>query len=271
MANNRKKELYEDKKTLTIFILIDQFGKRFFVWKTQNSNLKTVYEMHYFLKISTTKEMFEQTKRNNTPPEMYVLETIEDTEAIAFKHCLAWTKYFIIHGFRSLNANKMQEYTEEFDNATDEIFQKIRYIELYDILNKEHQVFADYGKLRAKKNTDEPRSKRKFTIELTKDEYETLLERADAMSMKPTKFLKEMAIYGMVYKEDYQFFMEYKDKLSEIERRMKGILFNVFETQKYYPADMNNLKILCDQVGEIHRDAMRIFNKRKYGKRTRRK
>lgn len=154
------------------------------------------------------------------------------------------------------------------DECTQDIYDKIQDELLSGVVSKENQLFADYGTHRHKKTEQDTR---KICITLTPEEYRQVADNAKGLYMSPTRYVKEMAVNGKIFREDYHFFMEYKDSLRIIEQRIMGILLTIYNTQKYNPADLTSLQGLCDEVGELHRDAMMIFNKRKYGKRTRRK
>ena len=268
MPRIRNPEFYEAIKPFTIYVFVGQIGDECYVWKTKNNDLKAVFEMHYLMRIARTKKLFEEGRRENKVPEMYVLETIEATEAEAFKHCVAWTKYFMEHGFESLNHEIHQGYTESLSSETQVIYNRIKDLFLSEILIEENQKFADYGTVRKKK---EVMKRPQITFLISQEEYEIIKEKAESINLTPGAYAKRMTLDGEIRHENYEFLSEYKDSLRMIERRLKGILMTIYETGKYYPADLENIQKLCDEAKEHHVDAMTVFNKRRYGKRTRRK
>ena len=266
MPRARKKDFYEVVCCFTIFAFADHETGEIFVWKTKNPNLKRVFERHYFLYNACTKEMFRRGKEQGKPPEMYILEIIQETEAVAFKHCIAWTKYFMKNGYDSLNREIHKGYTEALDEMTEQIYSEIRNQFLSDVFEKENRMFADYGTLRKPRKSGS--KKVKITIVLSKKDYEKIRNEATTMHMTLTNYVKEKALEGNVFREDYDFFLEYKGTLDAIERRMRGILTTVEKTGKFLSADMENLQKLCHQVESVHDDAMQIFKARKRKKRT---
>lgn len=268
MPKARKKEFYEVKNHFTIFAFVDEINNECFVWKTKNKNLKSVFEVHYQLRNTRTREMFERGKRAGTPPGMYLLDAIENTEAVAFKHCIAWTKYFMGYGYESKNHELHKGYTEYLDEETQAIYDMIREQFLSDVCCNENRLFAEYGTQRKKK--DKNTQSTQITIKLSPEEYNRILQDAKKLAIAPSAYVKNMALEGEIKRENYEFFLEYKEKLGVIERRMRGILKTIYDTGRYYPADLQNLQKLCDQIIESNREVVRIFRRRKYSRRTRR-
>ena len=257
MPKAKKAEFYESICEFIIFVFLEQQDERCYVWKTKNSNLKGVYEMHYFLGVGQTKEIFQRGKGSGRTPEMYILETIETTENVALKHCIAWTRYFTEHGYESINRT-INHFSEHLAEDTKTIYRGIKDRFLTDVCDKEHQCFADYGTIR-KKRTENDR--RQIAISLAPDEYQQIADKAKELRMRPTGYVKEMTLNGTVFREDYSFFMEYKETLWNIEICLKNLLLEIYNTGKYHPEDLTNIQKLCDQIGDIHHDAMKEFNK----------
>lgn len=268
MPRIRHTGFYTIEKPFKIFVFLDQNYGQCFVWKTANTNLKSVFEQHYFLHRSRTKKMFERGKENGSPPEMYVLEDVLAVEADAFKHCIAWTKYFMEHGYDSVNYEIHKQYTSVLDEETQKIYDGIKHEFLSDVCAPSKKLFENYGKIRKKRDVETPSN---ISIVLTPEEYEQVKKNAAEYKMTPAAYAKKMTLEGEIKLENYSFFLEYKDSLRVIERRISGILKTIYETGVYSPADLEQLQQLCDQVGEVHQDAMMIFKKRKYRKRARKK
>jgi len=269
VPKRRNDEFYNLKKAFTLFALIDHLGGRCFVWKTASSNLKAVFEVHYFLRNARTRTMFESGKEAGFTPEMYVLGSIFDTEAVAFKHCLAWIKYFTEQGYDSQNNEIHKNYAENLDAESQLVYDSIKNCMLSDVCNAESRLFDDYGTKRKKKDKEKESSK--ITIELTPEQYLSVAEKADKLALNPASYVKRLVIDGEIRVEEYGFFLDYKKSLSQIERYMKEILKIIYDTGNYDSADLDRLQELCSYAGELHRDAMKVFNKRKYGKRSKRK
>ncbi len=269
MPRRRNESFYSEQKAFTIFAFLDQMDDQCFVWKTSNPNIKAVFERHYFLQNMRTKEMFERGKTVGKPPEMYVLSHVLTTEDKAFKHCIAWTKYFMEHGYVSKNNKTHKGYTASMDDETQAIYDGIKDSYLSDVCQEDHKLFADYGTRRKKKDTNEAPSSISFIV--NPDEYADIKSKAEQYGLKPAAYAKQMVLNGEIKLEDYRFFIEYKDVLSQMEQEMQNYLQASFKSGGCSPDTLKALQELCDQTAEIHRDAMQIFNKRKRGKRTRRK
>lgn len=269
MKKKSKKEFYETVKQFDFYALVDEDSKKCYVWKTTNPNLKKVYEVHVQMRIVQTKEMFASGRARGKLPGIYILETDECSGEIAYKHCLAWIRYFIEHGFAIQNWETVQNQAQCMDEDTEDIYEAIRDRLLSDVMAKEHRLFANYGTIRHKRTGQN--GKRQICITLTPEEYEKVLTNAEQKGLKRSEYLKEMALHGTAYVEKYDMFKEGAERLRVIERRMRGILKTVYERQIYYPADLINLQKLCDETEAIHKEVMTAFYKKKYGKRTRRK
>lgn len=105
---------------------------------------------------------------------------------------------------------------------------------------------------------------------MRQEEYDRIKSAASKQHLSLSHYAKGMTLKGVIHIENYNFFMDCKKQLQAIERRIKGILVTIYDTGNYRPADLETIQGMLDQAGEIHLDAMRLFNKRRYGKRTRR-
>jgi len=269
MPKVRKKEYFEKTKHFIIYVMMDHIHKEFYVWKTTNPNLKSVFEKHYFLSNAATREMFQRGKEQNSTPAMYVLEAVDKPEAEAFSACVAWTRYFQDQGYENKNYKIPKRLSENLNGNTQNLYSEIQKRPFSDVCCKQNRICETYGTLRKPKNRAQ--KKTKITISLEPNEYQALSEKAKKLAMTPAGYVKQMSLNGEIIYEDFDFFLEYTGKMTYIERRLQGIMRTIYEMGKYVPADLQNIQTLCDQVKEYHQDAMQNFRKHISRKRTKRK
>lgn len=268
MHSHPKDNFYTESIPFTIFALVDTSENRAFIWKTKNPNLKKVYEQHYCLGNAQTREMFSECRSAHTPPGMYILETVEVTENIAYKHVLAWITLFSRFGYTIVNYSEQLSQVNCMDEDAQKIYDSLPLVSPYDICESENALFSNYGQQRKKKDKPE---RPQVSFALSQEEYDKIRAAASDQHLSMSRYAKEMTLKGNIHIENYDFFMDYQKQLQAIERRIKGILVTIYDTGNYRPADLEAIQGMLDQAGEIHLDAMRLFNKRRYGKRTRRK
>ena len=196
---------------------------------------------------------------------MYVLEKIITTEQIAYKHCLAWAKFFVEHGFSNVNYMLPQQYIDYLAEDTLKLYEKIKDLFLFEVCASDHRLFENYGKIRKKRDPEKQSTNISFVI--SPEEYRRIKSQANEIHMTPSAYAKEMTLNGEIIHEDYHFFWDREEDLRHIEQRLKGILKCIYDTGNYLPQDLTNIQQMIDSVAEIHSETIRKMS----GRRKRRK
>lgn len=161
----------KQKKTeekIEIYLILSQVDKEFYIWKTKWPNSYQAYKDHANLRYGRTKPLFEKSESLKKYPKMYILENITATGEQAYRHCIAWTKYFIEHGYQPLSNDKIVGYTEDLLEETSEIFESICETPLDEVLCKEHVRVENFSRREAGAKTG---PKNQIKISVSEEEY----------------------------------------------------------------------------------------------------
>lgn len=95
-------KFHSEKRTFAIYAVYDLQEEVVFVGKTSSNNPRSRYTSHLRGEVKATQDDFGP-KGQCRFPQFCVLEVLEETESIAYKHLLAWAEYFQEAGFALLN------------------------------------------------------------------------------------------------------------------------------------------------------------------------
>lgn len=131
-----KKKFYAEEKTYKIYALYDDIAEnRAYIGKTV-SRLSNVYSQHRCGHNKYTQEFFEI---DFLEPEMVMLEEISCTGAVAYRHVLAWIKWFKNNEYDILNPDGMLAQAEQMQEETLKIYEQISEIPFEKYLKRRWQ------------------------------------------------------------------------------------------------------------------------------------
>ena len=130
---------------MAIYAIMMPTGPEIYIGQCECRNLRNHYRDHYNLLKGQTKQLIEAGKKEGQRPEMYLIEELEITEAEAYKHVVAWVKYFVENGRVSLNHTKTNAYADDLTPETAAIYDQIQYLSTEEITSDERRLFRDYG------------------------------------------------------------------------------------------------------------------------------
>ena len=123
---------YTDQKQFTIYALVNPVeGPFVYIGKTASPRISAVYSRHRCGDVAATKGYCDQADEK---PELYVLERVRATEAIAYRRVLAWLRYFLDEGYYAMNHEGTDFQAQNLYPETDAIYQEIRKKPLKTIL-----------------------------------------------------------------------------------------------------------------------------------------
>lgn len=93
------KRFRTEKIETEIYVIISSNSNEFYVGKIKNPNHYQAYKDHVRLKNYQTKELFSRAFEENSPPKMYLLETIDATKPESYARCVVWTRHFLDQGY----------------------------------------------------------------------------------------------------------------------------------------------------------------------------
>lgn len=112
-----------EARSYCIFCILDEINETAYVGKSYSKNPKNHYYSHMRGEHSLTSDDYldEETSK----PKFYILERLQFTGRIAFKHVLAWYNYFEEQGYVCLTENKVDHMVENLNRETQEIYDQV--------------------------------------------------------------------------------------------------------------------------------------------------
>lgn len=125
---------YNEKKHMTIYALVNRAeGPYVYVGKTSSPRISAVYSHHRCGDIAATSGYCDLPEE---VPELYILERIWATGAVAYRHTLAWLRYFLDEGYYAVNHEGTELHARTLQTETEAIYLEIRKKPLKTILDQ---------------------------------------------------------------------------------------------------------------------------------------
>lgn len=249
----------EAVKELAIFAILFSDGKSVFIGKGNRNRLKSIYKDHYILRNAKTKELFEKEKESGTLPGMYLLQSVDTSPRLAFRYCIAWTKYFLDNGYTLLpKLSILQEYAEDMIDDTKRIYEDIKSVNIKELLVDDKNLFPNYGVGRKVKAGDVGT---KITISVTGTEYVKIYSDAKQNGLSLSNYCKRMVLNGQIIKADFGFITAYLGELNQDKQLLRQILHTIYVQGDYYPADLENIQRLIEHITELQKEAHKEIDK----------
>lgn len=240
-----------------IYVIVSKISNEFFVGKTKAGNAYNAYKDHVRLRNKQTKKLFMQSEEQENFPQMFILETLESTEQMAYRHCIAWTKYFMDRGLTPLSTATMAGYAEDMLEDTKEIYERISGLSMEEVLCEENLRVKNYQK---KDKAEAEKPKEQIVIYTTTEQYEKIAERAKKQNLNLSAFCKNAALEAQFITVEAPDYSEYIAEVRGAKVILRQILYAIYTNGKYYPADMENIQKAVDKIceqEEAFRDAWR--------------
>jgi len=244
--------LEQDIKEIDIYVIVSKTSDDFFVWKTKHGNCYITYKHHVNLKTIQTKNLFQKAELDREYPQMFLLETVKTTNEMAYRYCVAWTKYFLFNGKTSLSSNRFLKQVDDLMEDTQAIFDSIKNVPIEKVLADEHSVVANYKKkYPGDKRTQNP--KEEIKIYLTPKQYEQVRKRADRQGLSMSRYCKNMALDGHIVTVESPSTYDISVHTAEVRGAkiiLRQILYAILQNEKYFPADLENIQKMTDIISQ---------------------
>ena len=237
----RKKKMYTEIVHLNLYIILFS-DNNFYVGKTKHKNLKTVFRQHYHSNYDITEPYMEADKNKNYLPEIYYLESVDETEAMAYSRMLAWTALLKNNGYNCINGESFNSDAEDLEEHTIMFYNEIKDVDLEALLSKENSLYPDY---KSKKQTTK---KSKISINLDPEDYEFVEQKAAEVGLSKSAYCKQMALKGNII--HYQSFVsgEYLKEMRDAVSAIQQTVVTIYRLGQYFPKDLEKIENLKDIV-----------------------
>ena len=245
---------YEEIKNIAVYVILAPVENKFFVGKAIKNALRNCFKNHYIYRNVKTKEMFQAAKEQNLVPKMYLLEELETTEAEAYKHVVAWIRYFLDQGYQSLNQDKTFEYALDLMPEVEILYNEIVKNKIDDIICEERDLFPNYGERMKKVQAAQDRKKDEDTVFIgfraTKSEAEEIKKIAKMKGVTVSEYVRETALDGAIINISFEFLAPLTRELRVQGENIKRSIYTIYKTQNYTPSDLALLQEMVDTVAE---------------------
>lgn len=262
MAHIRSDKKYTVKKDKIIYVLTSPTDKRFYVGVVSKGAERNRYKDHFTLRISPTNEFVSEAKRNNQIPNMYLLESVNVTEVEGYSHRIAWTRYFLEHGFQCVDRKKTIEYANDLIGTSEKVYADICEKNIGEVLTAEHDMFPNYGQ---RKKHDGAKDFITISFRVTPGEAEKIKALAREKNCTMAKYCRDTVLDGTAIHVDYDALIEVTEELREVGNRFTQMIYVVSQIKNYYPEDLKEIQNMRDEVvGCEQRTMKEILKTMKY-------
>ena len=112
-----------EARSYWIYGILDEINETAYVGKSYAKNPKKHYYSHMRGEHSLTCDDYLDTETSKA--NFYILERLQCSGRIAFKHVLAWYNYFEEQGYVCLTENKVDHMVEHLSLETKEIYDQV--------------------------------------------------------------------------------------------------------------------------------------------------
>lgn len=249
MAHIVKENRAKPMQDYVVYVIVSPFNdKTFYISKTKQNRLRKAYAEHFGLRIVKTKALFEKAKEAGLRPALYILENEKMSVEDAFSRSVAWTKYFLNFGYSQIKADSLTRYAADLTDASQKYYDKIKDKQLDEVFQPEGGVFSKYGERTTKKNAA---AKTVVSVFLDENEYALIKQRATEVGLSKGAYCKRMSLNGKILQVDYSVIEKYLAEFNSSKTLLKQILYSIYSTGNYYPADLENIQNFIVQLTEL--------------------
>lgn len=141
--------------------------------------------------------------------------------------------------------------------TTEAYYEQIKTTPIDTILSHKNRACINY-KLAESHSSNNARRSVSFTV--TKEQHQALVEAARKENLSLNKYVIQQVINGQTIHLDFDFIRDYLDEYAPSKLLLKQILFSVYTTGKYYPADIRNIQQAVDHLCQMEE---KVSNKMK--------
>lgn len=235
-----------EPKNYTIYALIQ--GNEVFVGKCQQGNRYQAYKDNINGKKGESREFCQRCEAAGTLPKMYRLEDVNTTDRGAYRYRLAWYRYFVDHGYEVIAYPGTKEKLDDVQGDTLAIYNAAKELPLEAVLSEENLLVGDYQRA-----TKQEPKKKNITVHLSPKEYDQIKKKADAAGLTVSRYCKNAALKAVIVKpelNDYVPTWMCFGEIREAKGILKKLLLTIYQQQKYYPADLENIQRMVDKITE---------------------
>lgn len=240
----------ESKEYVIYLIVSTTDPKKIYINKTYPHRIRKTYTEHIKLRVTKTRDMCSKAAEQHILPPLYILETGIMTPREAFKHCVAWTRYFMDYGCTQITEDILTEYALDLIPTTEAYYDQIKTTPIDSLLSRKNQACINY-RLAESRSSNNSRHSVSFTV--TNEQHHALVEAARKENLSLNKYVIQQVINGQTIHLDFDFIRDFLDEYAPSKLLLKQILFSVYQTGKYYPADIHNIEKVVEHLCQIEK------------------
>ena len=254
----KKSKIHTEQKQWHIYVILFS-EKNFYIGITSNNKLRTVFKDHFNLRYSLTKPYMEFDKNKNYVPQMFFVETFEETKAVTYSRIIAWAKLISEHEYNCINGDTFMSQVQNFEPRTQFFYDEIKASDVFEMLSEYNSLFPDF------KSKKQQSARQQISIILTPEEYDYIEREAGLVGISKSAYCKQMALNGTVLHLKTSISSEYLKELREGKKTMQQAIVTIYKLGQYFPQDLekieNYVNIVTEHYKLMVKESIKIFNK----------
>ncbi len=247
MPHIKTEAQYYVKKERVIYAILSPFDKQIYVGHTLKSAVKNHYKDHRILRNRQTKGLFQEAKNRSLIPQMYLLEELDTVAVDAYRHCVAWIKYFVEHGYRSIAQKTTNTYAETLLEDTRVIYDQIKNLPLEGVLSEEKLLVNSVKNYRVRQQ-NEDNDTAFIGFRVTQKDEAKIRAAAEKKQWNVSEYCRAAAVDGAVVNIDFNFLWRYTQELMGVKDLLQQMIRTIHETGTYDPQDLKTIQKMVDTV-----------------------
>ena len=136
-ARNKQYDLYTIEEDRLIYIIHTPHSTDFFIWHCRKDRWKASYKRHLEGKRKATADFVADCATTGSPLCFHILEEVHLTQAMAYRHVIAWSEIMELAAYDSLAGIMTQMYMAYMSDYTESVFKRHRNADLAQLLSCE--------------------------------------------------------------------------------------------------------------------------------------
>ena len=251
MAHIIREDRAESKSQIAIYVIQSPFDDSVYINKCAAHRLRETYKEHYNLRKKATADLFEKAKKESLKPPMYLLQSLECSQRIALRYCVAWANLCVENGFALIANEAFKDFVDDLVDDTKDIYKSISEHSLEDIMDPEKSLFPTYASTPRKVKGSTPKT---IHFYVKPHEYIGLKNAAEESGLSLAAYCKQRALRNKIVEIDLSFLADYLNEFSEDKLLLRQIMFAIYSKGEYSPADLQNIQGLVDHLTKLQKE-----------------
>lgn len=236
-----------EPKQIDVYVIFSSEQNEFYVGKCKSGNGYQAYKDHVRGKNRQTKPLFILAEQEQTYPKMYLLESRKMSYELAYSYQIAWTKYFLDKGIKSLSTDDFIALSNTMTTTTKTIYDCICDEPLESVLSEDHVLVGSYQK---KKPQDHRKPKNEIKMTVSEKEYSIIMKKAQETGLSMSGYCRNMVLKGQIVVLKDVELIDYIAELRTAKSLLSNLIYTYTRNGRYFPADIEKIQQASETISE---------------------